>query len=145
MACSGRLRPFMPCAPGDSINYHPRQTQLPRCSRYCSALGLSSVCSSSSSRTMDLNASPPDRGHVVSVRTVICRFSNCIISWTAIHFPFDFANSSFNALLKSSVSSSSSQLSSHRCVVPPGIVASSCDQSVRKCCQRDARGSWFPH
>lgn len=34
------------------------------------------------------------------------------------------------ALLKSSFSSSSSQLSSHKCVVPPGTVASSCVQSV---------------
>jgi len=43
----------------------------------------------------------------------------------------DFFNSSLNALLKSSFSSSSSQLSSHRCVVPPGTVASSCDQSAK--------------
>src|SRR5882757_1465740 len=36
----------------------------------------------------------------------------------------------FNCLLKSSFSSSSSQLSSQRCVVPPGTSVSSCDQSV---------------
>ncbi len=45
------------------------------------------------------------------------------------HLHWRQINTYFNCLLKSSFSSSSSQLSSHRCVVPPGTSVSSCDQS----------------
>ena len=45
-------------------------------------------------------------------------------------FPSTFFSSSFSCLLKSSFSSSSSQDSSHRWVVPPGISDSSCVQST---------------